>query len=274
MADTANIYNRRDASLALGRGLTLWSVPMTSDAYETFGAARPDPWLIACDHASNRVPDAVAPGGLGLPEAEMARHIAWDIGALGVTRALVTVLGAAGIASRFSRLVIDPNRGERDPTLIMQVYDRTLIPGNRALGDPARRARIEGWYRPYHEAFAELAAAHPCPLVITVHSFTPRLQNGTQRPWDIGILYHHDHQSLSRPLVERLRREPDLVVGENEPYAGHLPGDTMDRHALRPGRPNALIEIRNDLIETPSQQEHWGQRLAPLLEAARKDANL
>lgn len=274
MADNANIDNRDEnlnwAVELLGNAV----LNMMSDAFETFGASRPNPWLIACDHASNRVPEEIGTTGLGLPAAEMARHIAYDIGALGVTRALVAELGAVGLASRFSRLVIDPNRGLRDPTLIMQVYDRTIIPGNRALTPAQRQDRIDQCYKPYHDTFSDLAKQSAGTLIITVHSFTPSLKDGALRPWHVGILYHDDHQSLSRPLINRLRAERDLVIGENEPYAGHLPGDTMDRQAIQTNRPNALIELRSDLIETTESQMYWGKRLAHLLEAARKDANL
>ena len=247
---------------------------MTDAAFEVIGATRPAPWLIACDHATNRVPPDVNGGTLGLPDAEMARHIAWDIGAEGVARRLADALDAPLLLSRFSRLVIDPNRGEDDPTLIMQVYDGTIVPGNRRLTEEDRLFRLDRYYRPYHAAFAELAARRPDTLVVTVHSFTPRLFGRAPRPWHVGILYDGRDTRLARPLIDRLRAERDLVVGENQPYAGHLPGDTIDRHAIGPGRPNALIELRHDLIDRAATQDAWGERLAPILEAARADANL
>jgi predicted N-formylglutamate amidohydrolase len=247
---------------------------MTSDAYTIIGAERPAPWLITCDHASNRVPDAVNGGTLGLSEAEMGRHIAYDIGGEGVTRALADTLDAPAILSRFSRLVIDPNRGEDDPTLIMQVYDGTIIPGNRGLDAAAREARLNTYYRPYHAAYAELAARRRDTLVVAIHSFTPQLRGRQMRPWHVGVLFDPRDERLSRPLINRLLAEGDLVVGENEPYAGHLPGDAIDRHGLIPGRPNALIELRHDLIDTPETQAKWGARLARILEDARRDANL
>ncbi len=241
---------------------------------EIFGPDRPGPWLVACDHASNRVPETVNGGTLGLAPSEMARHIAWDVGAAGVARHLAARLGGPAILGRFSRLVVDPNRGEDDPTIIMQVYDQTIVPGNRHLSPEERERRLNDWYRPYHAAYAELAARRRDTIVVAVHSFTPRLNGRSFRPWHVGILYDPRDQRLSRPLLDRLHAEHDIVVGENEPYAGHLPGDAIDRHALIPGRPNALIELRHDLIETPEQQEAWADRLAPILEAARADANL
>ncbi len=247
---------------------------MKTDAYEIIGADRPSPWLIACDHASNAVPDCVNSGSLGLPDADMGRHIAWDVGAAGVTRHLADLLNAPAILSRFSRLVIDPNRGEDDPTLVMQVYDGTIVPGNRSICGEERARRLDAFYRPYHAAYAELAARRRDTIIVAVHSFTPRLWGRAPRPWHVGILYDPRDERLSRPFLDRLCAEPDLVVGENEPYAGHLPGDAVDRHALIPGRPNALIELRHDLIDTPEEQARWATRLAPLLEAARTDANL
>ena len=246
---------------------------MNENAYEVEGADRPGPWLVACDHASNRVPAALG-GTLGLPEAEMGRHIAYDLGAAGVTRALAERLGGPAILGRFSRLVIDPNRGEDDPTLIMQVYDGTIVPGNRGLGTDARLARLNGWYRPYHAAYAELAQRRRDTILVAIHSYTPRLFGRAPRPWHVGILYDPRDERLSRPLLDRLHAEHDIVVGENEPYAGHLKGDTIDRHGLIPGRPNVLIELRHDLIETAETQQAWADRLAPLLEAARQDAAL
>ena len=247
---------------------------MTSDPYEIIGADRPGPWLIACDHATNHVPPSVNGGDLGLSPEEMGRHIAWDIGAAGVTRRLAELLGAPAILSRFSRLVIDPNRGEDDPTLIMKVYDGTIVPGNRGVDGTERERRLDAFYRPYHAAYAELAARRRDTIVVAIHSFTPRLFGRSPRPWHVGILYDPRDERLSRAFLDRLHAEPDLVVGENEPYAGHLEGDAIDRHGLIPGRPNTLVELRHDLIQTEAQQTGWAERLAPLLEAARKDANL
>jgi predicted N-formylglutamate amidohydrolase len=204
----------------------------------------------------------------------MGRHIAYDIGAAGVSRHLAELLGAPAILSRFSRLVIDPNRGEDDPTLIMRLYDGTIVPGNRHLDEAERSRRLDTYHRPYHAAYAKLAARRADTIIVAIHSFTPRLNGRAPRPWHVGILHAGWDQRLSRPLLDLLRAEPDLCVGENQPYAGHLPGDAVDRHALIPGRPNALIEVRQDLIADEGGQRAWAERLAPLLEAARVRANL
>ena len=238
--------------------------------FHVIGADRPGRWLVTCDHATNRVPPEVEP--LGLPEADMARHIAYDIGALGVATALGEALGCPVAHTDFSRLVIDPNRGEDDPTLLMRLYDGTVIPGNRDADEAEIRRRLDLFHRPYHAALERLSAREGIVLV-AVHSFTRRLNSRPPRPWHVGILSDHDRR-LVAPLLERLRGEVDLVVGDNEPYSGRLPGDSIDRHALRHGRPNALIEVRHDLIETEEGQRAWGRRLARHLEGARADADL
>lgn len=229
------------------------------------GAARPGRWLVTCDHASNAVPPWVAGGDLGLPAADLARHIAWDPGAAGVARALGRLLDSPVILSTFSRLVIDPNRGEDDPTLVMRLYDGSIIPANRRIDCAGIGERLNRLYRPYHEAYEALAARRPDTVVLAIHSFTRCLNGRQPRPWHVGVLYSHLDERLSRPLVARLMAEPDLCIGDNEPYSGHLPGDAIDRHALEPGRLNTLIEVRNDLIGDEPAQEAWAARLAPIL---------
>lgn len=236
-------------------------------AFTIDGQDRPGRWLVTCDHASNHVPDWLG-GSLGIPAEEMARHIAWDVGAAGVARHLGRHLDSPVLMSDFSRLVIDPNRGEDDPTLLMQLYDGTIIPANRHIAAGAVEERLDRLYRPYHAAYARLAALRPDRVILAVHSFTPALRGRAPRPWHVGILYSHRDDRLSRPLIARLRAEPDLCIGDNEPYSGHLPGDAIDRHALRLGRLNTLIELRSDLIAREAAQAHWAARLAPILTAA------
>lgn len=237
---------------------------MTYRPYQILGEDRPSRWLVTCDHAANTVPDFVAGGSLGLPEADMARHIAYDVGAAAVTIALAEALDARAILSNFSRLVIDPNRGEDDPTLLMKLYDGTIIPANRHAGPEELERRLDACYRPYHAALTDLAARHDDTVLLSIHSFTPQLRGRPPRPWQIGVLYGTDDR-LARVLLDRLRAEPDLCVGENEPYGGHLPGDAVERHGIMKGRPNVLIELRNDLIATSDGQQAWAARLAPLL---------
>lgn len=239
-----------------------------TESFEIMGAARRSRWLVTCDHASNHVPDWVAGGNLGLPAADMTRHIAYDPGAAGVSRALSDLLECPAVLSRFSRLVMDPNRGEDDPTLLMRLYDGSVIPANRNADSAAREERLQRLYRPYHAAIESLAARQDDTVIVAVHSFTPQLRGRQPRPWHIGILFDPADPDYSQALIDLLRAEGDLSVGANQPYSGHLPGDSIDRHALRYHRLNTLIEIRNDLITTPAQQAGWAARLAPLLQRA------
>jgi predicted N-formylglutamate amidohydrolase len=237
---------------------------MGVDAFQIVGEQRVSRWLVTCDHATNHVPEWVNGGALGICADDMARHIAYDVGAAGLSVALADVLGCPAILSGFSRLVIDANRGVDDPTLVMRLYDGTIIPANRAADIPARIARL---YDPYHTALAALAARAADTVIVAVHSFTPCLKGRGPRPWHVGVLHSHLDQRLSQALLARLA-DQDLVVGDNEPYAGHLPGDSIDRHALQHGRHNTLIEVRNDLI---GDGVAWAALLAPLLEGALSD---
>lgn len=221
--------------------------------------------LILCDHASNAFPEAY--GSLGLPPGELERHIAYDIGAAGVTRSLAKALGAPALLSRYSRLLIDINRGTDDPTLIMRLSDRTIVPGNIEVDAAETARRIRLYHEPYHAAIdtaISLAlAAKEAPALLSIHSFTDNWR-GCPRPWHVSVLWDHDAR-LAKPLIEALRQEPGLVVGENEPYVGPLPGDTLYRHAAQRGLAHALIEIRQDLIRSATGQALWAERLARIM---------
>jgi predicted N-formylglutamate amidohydrolase len=243
---------------------------MTYEPFFAHGTQRPGRWVVTCDHAANTVPPFVNGGDLGLPAQDMERHIAYDIGAAGVALALGEALNSPVILSNFSRLVIDPNRGMDDPTLLMRLYDGSIIPANRHADDV--QTRLARCYTPYHNTLAGLMA-RPEAALLSIHSFTPQLRGRPPRPWHVGVLASYDRR-LADPLLARLAQEKDICTGDNEPYSGHLPGDAVDQHALSHGRPNVLIELRNDLIETDQTQKNWAQRLAPLLDAARTDANL
>ncbi|WP_147047803.1 N-formylglutamate amidohydrolase [Methylobacterium gnaphalii] len=223
--------------------------------------------LLLCDHASNAVPDDL--GRLGVAEHEFARHIAYDIGAAAVTRRLADLLGVPAILTMFSRLVIDPNRGRKDPTLVMRLSDGAIVPGNARIDADGVAERIRRFYAPYDRAIdaavAEAEAAGAPPMILTMHSFT-RYWRGIERPWQVGILYDRDER-LSRPLIQGLRADPaGLTVGDNAPYGGGLPGDTVDRHATARGLPNALVEIRQDLLLNDAGIEEWAQRFARLMQ--------
>ena len=245
---------------------------MTYTPFQIFGEEQNSRWLIICDHATNRVPPDLG-GSLGLPPEDMSRHIAYDVGAAGVSLVLAEELGCTALLSDFSRLVIDPNRGEDDPTLVMRLYDGSIIPKNRNVSPDEIERRLDAYYRPYHDALGRLASRREGMVIVSMHSFTQQFVGREPRPWHVGILFAEDDR-LSAPLVHHLRELGGYVVGENEPYSGALHGDTIDRHALQTGRQNTLIEIRNDLIGTEAEQIEWAERLAPVLEAALKDAEI
>ncbi|WP_435140010.1 N-formylglutamate amidohydrolase [Pseudopelagicola sp. nBUS_19] len=238
---------------------------MTHQSFSIFGSIRRSRWLITCDHASNFVPPEINGGDLGIGTANMNRHIAYDIGAQSTALILGELLNAPVICSNFSRLVIDPNRGIDDPTLVMHLYDGTIIPANRAVDDKEKKRRIEHYYQPYHNALAELASVRDDPIIIAMHSFSPQLIGRAPRPWEIGVLHAAGGGQLGISLIKRLRQEHGLTIGDNEPYAGYLPGDSIDQHALQQNRLNALIELRQDLIETAEGQTQWAQLLATAL---------
>lgn len=224
--------------------------------------------LLIADHARNRLPREY--GTLGLDPAEFQRHIAYDIGVEPVLRQIAARLDVPAVLCGFSRLLIDPNRGEDDPTLIRQLYDRTVITGNYPLTAEERDRRLRLWYRPYHAAIARMLAeveAHSGrpPFLVSLHSFTPQMQ-GTVRPWHVSLLWDQDDRAV-QPLFELLRQDGTLNVGDNEPYDGALAGDTLSVHATASGLAHVLIEIRQDLIAGPDGQVEWAERLATALDA-------
>ncbi|MCB1519474.1 MAG: N-formylglutamate amidohydrolase [Hyphomicrobiaceae bacterium] len=230
--------------------------------------------ILLCDHAENTFPAEY--GTLGLPPAELERHIAYDIGAAGVTERLAAVLDVPAILTRFSRLLIDPNRGTDDPTLIMRISDGAVVPGNRHLDDAERSKRIRTYYAPYHAAIDalidEARGHHPHPALLSIHSFT-ELWRGDIRPWQIGILWDSDDR-LAMPLIDTFVAEGDLLVGDNEPYTGRLKGDCMWQHGTQRGLPHAIIEVRQDLIGTPQGQADWADRIARVMRAIAKRRGL
>jgi predicted N-formylglutamate amidohydrolase len=223
--------------------------------------------LFLCDHAANRLPPGY--GSLGLPADLLASHIAYDIGAADVTRALAGAFNAPAILASWSRLLVDLNRGPDDPTLVMKLSDGSIIPGNAAADDAEVAARIRDFHTPYHAAIdAEIAALAGVPVLVSIHSFTP-VWKGRPRPWQFGILWDRDDR-LAAPLIARLE-QAGFVVGNNEPYSGELENDTLYRHATMAGLPHVLIEIRQDLIATRSVAQDLAAKLQPILQKALQD---
>jgi predicted N-formylglutamate amidohydrolase len=226
-------------------------------------ASGASPFLLTCDHYGRLIPRAL--GDLGLPESELTRHIAWDIGIAGVAEALSKHLDAHLIAQRYSRLVIDCNRPPAAPSSIPRISEATVIPGNEGLAREAAEMRRGAIFDPYHRRIQEIIAQRvrdgvPTVLV-SLHSFTP-VYAGIKRPWHIGSLYHRDTR-LPPLLLKLLRGEGDLVVGDNEPYAVSDETDyTIPVHGEARGLMNTGIEIRQDLIADPTGQKQWADRLA------------
>ena len=231
--------------------------------------------IIACDHASNRIPRSL--GTLGLAEHYLEDHIAWDIGAAAVAQILCRRLGCVAIMANYSRLAVDLNRHLNDATVMPAISDGVLIPGNLSQSEARRVQRIREMHAPYHEAMgreiALLSSADQRPAMITLHSFTPR-QHGLPRPWDVGVLWDADAR-LALPLMARLRSSGNVCVGDNEPYSGRHPADfTLDHHAEALGLAHAGVEIRQDLVTDQRGQAAWGDRLARALEAELDDEDL
>jgi predicted N-formylglutamate amidohydrolase len=259
----------------LRKGRVCFYKPVTMSAAAPFTVIAPapgaqSPLLFLCDHASNALPPEY--GHLGLVRTLFDTHIAYDIGAAFVTRALAEAYGAPALLGGVSRLLIDLNRGGDDPTLVMKLSDGSIIPGNR-MADAAEIAqRLTRFHAPYHAAIAhEIARMGDAAILISIHSFTPAWK-GVKRPWEMGVLYGRDAR-LARPLMKHLAAV-GFVVGDNEPYAGALEGDTLDTHGTKTGHANVLIEIRQDFLDEAEKARAFAFRLKPVLDAALNDMEI
>src|SRR5690606_27710484 len=257
-------FDAQRAPLLLGRG--------DPPAFFFLEEAGPAPALLICDHASRAIPASLQ--RLGLEGADLARHIAWDIGVAEVAKELAPRLRCPAVLSGFSRLVIAANRRTGSAGSTPEVNDGTEVPGNQNLGEAERRARVDQLLKPYHAAVSRMIeanlAAGQRPLLIFLHSFTP-VMDGFQRPWEVGILWNEDRR-LAGPLIEALRAR-GVRTGDNEPYSGTSSEDYgLHVHAEARGLPGVLIEVRQDLIDHPQGVKRWSRLLyevlAPLLQQA------
>lgn len=263
LADRHSFMTRRATSHRHGRPLLGADDPPPFVILNELGAA---PALIICDHASRAFPSAL--GRLGLSELATWQHVAWDIGAAEVTRGLSAALGAPAVLAGYSRLVVDCNRAPDNVEAFRTVSDGHEVPGNRHLTELDRRRRLAWLFDPYHDAIGAMLGGFRLrgvvPLLVSVHTFTPALA-GQARPWQVGVLWDRD-EANARHLIARLRAEPGLVVGDNEPYSGKHPSDyTVHRHAEAAGLPYVCLEIRQDQFESPAGTERWVRLLARLL---------
>lgn len=229
------------------------------------------PFVLVCDHASNRIPEDY--GDLGLAPSERVSHIAWDPGALSVALGLLERLDAPLVYSTVSRLIIDGNRDHDAPDLIPAISERTRIPGNEAIEPLERAHRIVAFHTPFHDAIAALldrrAAEGRETILVTIHSFTP-VYKDVPRPWPIGLI-HGSNPAFTAALRDALvADDAALNVGWNEPYAA-LNGVTytLEHHGDGRGLASTMIEIRNNEILEPAGAAFWSDRLARCLLAAR-----
>jgi len=228
--------------------------------------------VILCDHASRLIPAKL--DNLGLPPADLKRHIAWDIGAAGVAEALSEILDAPVVLSPVSRLVIDCNRHVGVADLIPKRSDGTVIPGNRGLSGQARVLRIERWFIPYHAAVEsildERTTRGAASIALSIHSMTDNLA-GSRRPWQIAFSSHED-RSLVQPMIDILRRSNDrndIEVGDNQPYSMDPAIDySIPFHALRRNMPYLQVEFRQDQVQDALGQARWAKRFASALAEA------
>jgi predicted N-formylglutamate amidohydrolase len=218
--------------------------------------------LLLCDHASCAVPEGIA---LRVAPALLGKHIAVDIGAGPLTRALAARLGAPAILATVSRLVIDLHREPDHPGLIPTTSDGHAIPGNEGVDRPER---LQRFHKPYHAAIAaRIRAARPA-FIAAIHSFTPALETGSApRPWEVGILYNRDTRAAG--IAIELLQAAGIATGDNQPYSGRHLNTTLNRHAEANGIPSFAVEVRNDLIDTDTGVSLWADRLAPILSEVR-----
>jgi predicted N-formylglutamate amidohydrolase len=220
-------------------------------------------FLIVCDHASNEIPEEL--DHLGLPPAELRRHIAWDIGAAGIASELSNIFDAPAVLCGTSRLVIDCNRQLAAPDLIPAVSDGTLIPGNLNLTPDQRRHRIEQWFEPYHAAIEAAIGDRQDWMVLSIHTMTESLA-GVARPWQIALSSYQDRRWVD-PVLANLRRDREIWVGDNEPYDLDPTVDySVPFHAMRRGLPYLQVEFRQDEVADAAGQVQWARRFAAVIQ--------
>ena len=238
------------------------------DGFRILNAQGRGRFIFFCDHASNFIPAELE--NRGLPPAELVRHIAWDIGAAGVTADLSDIFDSPAILCRISRLIVDCNRQLDAHDLIPEVSDGVAIPGNCNLSEAARQLRIAQWFEPYHAAvesvIADREARGLTSFAISIHSMTDCLA-GNSRPWQIALSSHND-RSLVEPMLEALRRQGDITVGDNQPYDLDPSVDySIPFHAMRRNMPYLQVEFRQDEVDGAAGQVRWARRFAEALNA-------
>lgn len=239
-------------------------------AVQTINAAGTNDIVLVCEHASNRIPAAL--DGLGLSEAALTSHAAWDPGAQSVALLLSKSLDAVLISAGFSRLVYDLNRPPEHPDAMRAVSEIYQIPGNADLSAQDRTARTEGLYKPFHDEIDRILERYQAegraPVLVTIHTFTP-VYLGQTRAVELGILHDHGDTRLADQILDAAPAITELVTRRNEPYG---PEDgvahSLQMHALPGGLLNVMLEIRNDLVTSADQQHEMARIVETLLLAA------
>ena len=223
--------------------------------YRTVGTPRRGGIVCVADHASNFVPGDIE---LGVADAVMGQHVAWDIGVAGVAERMARRHDLPCFLAGVSRLVIDLHREEDSPGLIPETSDGILIPGNIGAD---RDMRLGRFHRPYHAAMAQWLEAAAPALIVSLHSFTPALASDPQaRPWEVALLHNQDDRAARHAI--RMFEAEGLTVGDNQPYSGRALNATMNRHAEALGRPYLAIEVRQDGITRRDGQARWAAMIA------------
>jgi predicted N-formylglutamate amidohydrolase len=228
-------------------------------------------FVIVVDHAGRRIPRRLE--SLGLAASELQRHIAWDIGALGVARQVAAALGAPLVAQNYSRLVIDCNRDPKVATSIPRSSESVAIPGNIGLSDDERAARRAEIFAPYHDRVSALLdermAANRTTILLAQHTMTD-IYHGVRRDMHAAVLYNRDRR-FAGLVLDALLREASLLIGDNEPYFVSDETDyTIPRHGEARGLPHVEIEIRQDLVSDDAGQAEWAQRITRALKDAER----
>ena len=223
-------------------------------------------YLVICDHSSNNIPSEY--NNLGVSKKDLESHRAYDLGASDVAFELSKLLDCSLVMANFSRLLIDPNRGKDDPTLIPKLSEGKIIKGNMNISihknDKEKNKRILQFYTPYHKQINSFIINsldnRKIPKILSIHSFTP-VWKGKEREIDVGILWDRDDR-LSKIFLNSLK---NIKLGNNEPYSGRLKNDTLYKHATSKGIPNVLIEFRQDLLKKRNDRLQWAKKIHNVL---------
>ena len=242
-------------------------------SYEMVNEESSSNLVILCDHACNYIHDKIAKNNLHLSSKDLNRHIAFDVGTLEIGKTICKELEAILIYTKFSRLLIDPNRNPEDPTSIMRYYDKTIIKGNNNLSEEERAFRKKTLYLPYHKKISEILKDKVNkglnPKIISIHSFSKQLKGNILRPWDISILWN-DKNTFSTNIYKSLKKNKKLTIGANEPYDGKLPGSTIDKHCKKNKFDHVILEFRNDHLENKFLVKKWAKLISKIIKENEK----